>query len=467
MSDRVSSASAPPEYTDAVARIMGLADFERGTHSPGHATFHLERISRLMDRLGDPHLAVPTVHVAGTKGKGSTAAMISSILTAQGYTAGLYTSPALHRVVERIRVGLDPVGESVFAALVDRIWPEARWVSDHGGFGGVTFFEFVTAMAFLHFQQIGADVQVIEVGLGGRLDATNVVSPEVCVITRIMLDHVSVLGDTLALIAGEKAGIMKRGVPVAVAPQPGEALKVFRSVSAEVGAPLVEVGSDVTWTQRTALATGQSFDVTGRRGHYKVWTPLIGDFQQANAATAIAAVEILAERGMMVSERGILEGLAGVRWPARLQVLSRDGKQVLVDGAHNPDSMRLLVGAVRQYFKFGRVFVVFGATGGHSREGMLAELADLSPVVLPAESRHPRSGPAEAVATAARDRGLEVSSGPGDVGSAARRAMEMAGEDDLVLATGSLSVAAEVIEELEGIAPEVYPSIKPPSPRAM
>jgi dihydrofolate synthase/folylpolyglutamate synthase len=282
-----------------------------------------------------------------------------------------------------------------------------------------------------------------------------------------MLDHVSVLGDTLALIAGEKAGIMKRGVPVAVAPQPREALEVFRRASAEVDAPLVEVGSDVTWKPRSALATGQSFDVSGRRGRYRVWTPLIGDFQQENAATAIAAVEVLAERGLMVSERGILEGLAGVEWPCRLQVLSRDGKQVLVDGAHNPDAMRLLVRAVRQYFKFDRVLVVFGATRGHSLEGMLSELAVLSPVVLPVESRHPRSGPAGAVATAARDSGLEVSGGPGDVGSAARRAMGMAGEGDLVLGTGSLSVAAEVIEELEDIAPEVYPSIKPPSPRAV
>ena len=456
-----------PEYADAVARIMGLADFERGTHSPGHATFHLERIARLMDRLGDPHLAVPTVHVAGSKGKGSTAAMITSVLAAQGYTAGLYTSPALHRVAERVRVGLEPVAEEDFAALVERIWPDARWVSEHGGFGDVTFFEFVTAMAFLHFQQIGADLQVIEVGLGGRLDATNVVAPEVSVITRITLDHVSVLGDTLALIAGEKAGIIKPGVPVAVAPQPQEALEVFRSVSADVDAPLVEVGRDVTWRQRSASTTGQSFDVAGRRGRYEVWTPLIGDFQQANAATAIAAVEILAERGLAASERSILEGLSSVEWPGRLQVLSRDGKQVVVDGAHNPEAMRLLVGAVRQYFEFDRVLVVFGATGGHSLEGMLAELAVLSPVVLPVESRHPRSGPAKGVAEAARTGGLDVHAGAGGVGSAVRRAMEMAGEDDLVLGTGSLSVAAEVIEELEGIAPEVYPSIKLPSSKAV
>ena len=329
-----------PDYEAAVARIMSLADFERGTHSPGHATFHLERMTRLMDRLGNPHLATPTVHVAGTKGKGSTAAMITSILTAQGYTTGLYTSPALHSVVERIRVGLEPVGKQEFATLVARVWPASLWVEEHGGYGAVMFFEFVTAMAFLHFKQIGVGFQVIEVGLGGRLDATNVVSPEVCVITPIMLDHVSVLGDTLALIAGEKAGIIKHRAPVVVAPQAQEALDVFLKVSAGREAPLVQVGKDVSWTQRHSDITGQSFDVTGRRGKYEVWTPLLGDYQQENAATAIAAVEILIDRGVSVSSENIVRGLARVKWPARLQVLSRQGKQVLVDGAHNPASIR-------------------------------------------------------------------------------------------------------------------------------
>jgi dihydrofolate synthase/folylpolyglutamate synthase len=416
-----------------------------------------------MDRLGDPQKSVPTVHVAGTKGKGSTAAMISSILTAQGYTAGLYTSPALHRVVERIRVGLEPVDERVFAALVDRVWPESQWVAAHGGFGAVTFFEFITAMAFLHFKQVDADVQVIEVGLGGRLDATNVVSPVVCVITPIMLDHVSVLGDTLELIAGEKAGIIKRGVPVVVAPQRREVMGVFDDVSARLNAPQLLVGRDITWRGRPATAAGQSFDVAGRRGRYRAWIPLIGDYQQENAAAAIAAVEVLADQGIPVSRESIIDGLARVEWPGRLQVLSRDGRQLLVDGAHNPDSMGILAGEVRRHFKFKRLFLIFGATSGHSVEGMLAEAGALSPVVIPVESRHPKSGPAAAIASVARGLGLQVSVGPEDVGGATRRALDMAGEEDLVLGTGSLAVAAEVIEEIEGIVPEVYPSIKPPS----
>ncbi len=466
MGDRGPVPASTSGYAAAVDRIMSLADFERGTHSPGHATFHLERMTQLMDRLGDPHLATPTVHVAGTKGKGSTAAMISSVLTAQGYTVGLYTSPSLHSVVERIRVGLEPVSRQDFAGLVGQVWPASLWVEEHGGYGAVMFFEFVTAMAFMHFKQIGAGFQVIEVGLGGRLDATNVVSAEVCVITPIMLDHVSVLGDTLELIAGEKAGIIKGRAPVIVAPQPPEALDVFARVCAERQAPLIQVGKEVEWRTKHADTTGQSFEVIGSAGAHDLWTPLLGDYQQENAATAVAAVESLIDRGVAVSRESIVKGVADVEWPGRLQVLSGRGKQVVVDGAHNPDSVRRLAEAVRQYFEFDRVLLLFGATRGHSAEGMLAQIASLDPVVFPVRSRHPKSGPADVIAAAARERGLAVSSGPEEVGAATRRVLEIASERDLVLGTGSLSVAAEVIEEMQGMSPEIYPNIKMPSSRS-
>jgi dihydrofolate synthase/folylpolyglutamate synthase len=281
-----------------------------------------------------------------------------------------------------------------------------------------------------------------------------------------MLDHVSVLGDTLELIAGEKAGIIKHRVPVVVAPQAREALDVFVKVCAEREAPLIQVGKDVEWRKRNSDTTGQSFDVIGRAGAYELWTPLLGDYQQENAATAIAAVETLIDQGVIVSRESIVKGLAQVEWPGRLQVLSRRGKQVVVDGAHNPASVRRLVEAVRQYFEFDRVLLLFGATRGHSAEGMLAEVAGLAPVVFPVRSRHPKSGPAAAIAAAAREQGLALSPGPEEVGAATRRALDVAGERDLILGTGSLSVAAEVIEEMQGMRPEIYSSIKLPSSRS-
>lgn len=454
-------------YERAVDRLMGLADFERGTHSPGHGTFHLQRMTVLLDRLGDPHLAVPTVHVAGTKGKGSTAAMITAILTAQGYRTGLYTSPALHSVTERIRVGLEPIAKSDFAALVDRIWPDAESVAEQGGNGEVTFFEFITAMAFLHFARTGADFQVIEVGLGGRLDATNVVVPAVSVITPIMLDHVAVLGDTVELIAAEKAGIIKPGVPVVVAPQVAAVLDVFIRVAAENGARLIRVGEEVSWEERDTDLAGQAFDINGRRDMYRVWTRLIGDFQQENAATAVAAVETLAEGGVAVSSKSIVDGLAATEWPGRLQVLSSEGPRVVVDGAHNPESMRRLVSEVERHFVFDRLYLVFGATSGHSAEGMLEEVAHLSPFVMPAQSRHPKAAAVNSIVTMARERGLSVRQGSGAVGEAVRQAIGEAGERDLVLATGSLSVAAEVIEEVEGVAYETYPTMNMPQAGAV
>ena len=453
-------------YEAALERVMSLADFERSSHSPHHSAFHLERMGLLMEALGNPHLGIPTVHIAGTKGKGSTASMVASILRAEDYKVGLYTSPHLHSAVERIRVGLEPIRSQGFASLVERSWPVADRVAREGGFGGVTTFEMLTAMAFRHFKEVGSDFQVIEVGLGGRLDSTNVVEPTVCAITSISLDHQSTLGNTVAQIAREKAGIIKYGVPVVLAPQPDQALEVFLEVAKEREAPVVQVDSQVSWRKGQADLEGQSFEVSGLRDQYDLRTPLLGDHQLENACTAIATVESLVARGFRISKESIVRGLKEVRWPARLEVLRRDGPSVIVDGAHNPYSMSRLVEAVRQYFRPNRVIVIFGALGGHSAKGMLSALAGVSPLVIATRSRHPRSTSSDKIAKAASVQGLQVAFQSDDVGEATRRGLDLAGDGDLVLGTGSLSVAAEVIEEIKGIAPELYPYIKRPATSA-
>lgn len=448
------------DYDGAVRRAMGLADFERGTHSPGHSTFHLERIACLLDRLGNPHLDTRTLHVAGTKGKGSTAAMAASMLSAGGMKVGLYTSPSLHSVTERIRVGMDPIAREDFADLVNRTWGEVEWTGERGGYGPLTFFEFMTALAFVHFKEVGADFQVIETGLGGRLDATNVVRPDVCVITSISLDHVSVLGDTLSSIAAEKGGIIKRGVPVVVAPQGTEAMGVIRRIALERGSPVVDVLQEMSWEHRMADLDGQSFVVEGLGDVYEVDLPLAGSYQQENAAAAIAAVETLKDGGVALSKSSIIEGLRGVRWPGRFQTLAREGALVVVDGAHNPYSMRRFVEALREHVRFEHALVVFGAVGGHSAEGMLEELAVLDPTVIAVQSRHPKAASVEEIAAAARSAGLSAAMEPGGVGEAARRALGRANDGDVVLGTGSLSVVGEMIEAFEGVAPETYPYLK-------
>lgn len=439
---------------------MGLADFERGTHSPGHSTFHLERIALLLDRLGNPHLDIPTVHVAGTKGKGSTATMITSILSAGGSRTGLYTSPSLHTVTERIRVGMEPIDKQDFADLVDEIWPKVEWVETHGGYGPLMYFEFLTALAFLHFKQVGTDFQVIEVGLGGRLDATNVVQPEVSVITSISLDHTSVLGNTLSLIAAEKAGIVKPGVPVVVAPQRREAMETIRRIADKRGCPLIGVEDAFSWQPRASGLDGQTFIVEGLKDTYEVSLPLIGDYQRENAATAIATLETLIDKGYKLSKTNVLAGLRSVRWPGRFQAVKRDGTNVIVDGAHNPYSMQCFVESLRKHIEFSHTVVVFGAISGHSAVGMLEELAVLDPTVVAVQSRHPKAASVEEIAGAAQAAGISVVMEHDGVGTAARRALALAGNDDIVLGTGSLSVVGEIIEEIQGIEPELYPDLK-------
>ncbi len=452
-------------YDGALERVMGLADFERSTHSPGHSGFHLERMSLLMERLKDAHLAVPTVHVAGTKGKGSTSAMTAAILAAQGYKVGLYTSPHLHSATERIRVNGQPISKDQFAAVVERIWPVVEEVGNSGGYGGVTTFEAMTAMAFVHFSHIGADFQVMEVGLGGRLDSTNIVQPLVCAITSISLDHTATLGDTIAKIAFEKAGIIKESVPVIVAPQTDEAMNVIAKIARQRCAPLLSVGQRFAWRKRSADLHRQKFSLSSADTAYELETPLLGDYQMENAATAVAAAETIRAQGVRLDDVSIVQGIRDVHWPARLQILAapdEDGKLLVVDGAHNPYSMKRLVETVREQFSYERLILIFGALSGHSAEGMLRELLPLSPRLLAAHSRHPRSASGANIAQVAAELGIDVVFASENVGEATQKALAIATENDLVLGTGSLSVAAEVTEEVQHIPPELYPYIRPP-----
>lgn len=458
-------------YPQALKRVMSLADFERSTHSPGHSAFHLERMSLLMQRLDNAHLDTPTIHIAGTKGKGSVSAMIASILAAQGYTVGMYSSPHLHSATERIRVNMQPIAQPQFAAVVQRIWRIVEQVGANGGYGGVTTFEALTAMAFTHFSQIQADFQVIEVGLGGRLDATNIVAPQVCAITSISLDHTATLGDTIAQIAYEKAGIIKQNIPVIVAPQPADAMAVIRRIAAERAAPLLSVEDRFSWTQ-TREQTGadirtQAFRLTGSRRAYDLETPLLGDYQLENAAVAVALAETLTAQGVTLSPQSIAQGIRSVNWPARLQILTTpddaDGSPLLVvDGAHNPYSIERLAQTLPRHFAYDRLILIFGALSGHSAAGMLQALAPLSPILVAASSRHPRSAASETITQTAAQIGIDAAFASDDVAQATRYALSVARPNDLVLGTGSLSVAAEITEEIQHIPPETYPYIKPP-----
>ncbi len=429
------------DFKAAVDYILSFADYERIPRSA--VVFDLRRMERLLVRLGKPQNAAKSVHIAGTKGKGSTAAMLASILVQSGYRTGLYTSPHLLSIRERIQVNGQSIAEDEFARLTGTLKPEVEAINRAGEFGELTTFEILTALAFACFRDKKADYQVLETGLGGRLDATNVVQPEVCVITSISYDHTDVLGDTLAKIAGEKAGIIKPGSTVITAPQASEAMQVLEKVCQQKRVALVRVGSDVTWRREAFSPEGQSFTVRGMNGEYHLKMPLIGEHQLENAATTVATAEALAERGAAISAETIADGLANVSWPGRLQIIGRK-PWVIVDGAHNGDSMRRLVAAIRQYYTFAKATVVFGASSDKNIAAMVAELASLPDRVIVTRSHHPRAVAVARLVEEFSRRGMAVEVAE-DVASAMELALSTAGASDLVCATGSLFLVAEVM----------------------
>lgn len=446
-------------YKTALRRSLTLADFERSTHNPDHSSYHLERITLLMKQLGNRHLEIPTIHIAGTKGKGSTAAMVTSILTAHGFKTGLFTSPHLHHAVERIRIGMKPISRTAFATIVEQIWPAVERIGTYGPYGGITWFEMMLAVAFVHFHESRVSFQVMEVGLGGRLDATNIVKPNICAITSISLDHTSTLGETLEQIAYEKAGIIKTRVPIVAAPQSHEVLNILKDIAQRRNAPLVNVRANMKWSRTSSNQRGQNVAMHGNLYRYEFRSPLLGDYQLENAATAISIIEALVPSGFPIDKRLVETGLQRVKWPARLEVISSIGPQLVVDGAHNPYSIGRLVKAVRELFIFKHLFIVFGSLTGHSIEGMVQELVDLSATMLIVESRHPRAAPMKSVASVAATFGVYVGHSATSVAEGLRKAFDMAEDKDLILGTGSLSVAAEIIEEMKGLKPELYPGI--------
>jgi dihydrofolate synthase/folylpolyglutamate synthase len=444
------------KYLTAIDQIMGMVDYERPSTIPGtRARYDLERIGALLAALDGPQLGTPTIHIAGTKGKGSTAAMVASVLNAADYRTGLFTSPHLHTFRERIRVGGQLITEEDFASLVEELWPTMEVVSqtEHSR---VTLFEFLTAMAFYHFREQETGAQVIEVGMGGRLDSTNVVQPMACGITSLGLDHTEVLGDTIEEIAAEKAGIIKPGVPVVCAPQRPNALTVLQGVCRQQGSQLVLAGEDIRWHEEESSLDGQTFTLDTASNHYHMQIPLLGKHQMENAAVAIGIIEALIEAGIKIDDGSIEEGFRHVEWPCRLEVLSKR-PLLIADGAHNPHSAARLVESVKALFPGRRVLLIVGVSGNKDLEGLVGELKLLPPAkVITTHSRHPRATPPRGVASEFR-RYTDKVRITDTISQALDMARDMAAEGDLILITGSLFVAAEAREHMKGITPEIYP----------
>jgi len=432
-------------YSETIAYLYSLTDYEKmrlERYTP--ETHDLARVERLLAAEDNPQRHFPAVHIAGSKGKGSTAAMCEACLRAAGFRTGFYISPHLHTFRERIQVDGRKIAREEVAALVEEIRPAIEHTP------GVTYFEAITAIGLLYFARSAVDVAVVEVGLGGRLDATNVLTPEVSVITSLSLEHTYLLGNTLAEIAYEKAGIIKPGIPAVSAPQRAEAIKVLETVSQERGAPLVEVGRDWDYDPGPANLDGQAFSVRcisggNSRLDGEYWSPLLGRHQLENAASCVAALEILRQRGFDVPVEAVREGMRNVHWPGRLEILSRE-PLVVVDGAHNPYSAQVLRQALEDLFPGQRWVLVFGASADKDVAGILKVLLPLSEYVIVTRSDHPRSAaPVElADVVAAAGGGAEVSV---SMKKSLRRALAVMDPGSGVLVAGSLHLVADAREE--------------------
>ena len=452
------------DYQSAVSKLLSLADFERKSRANDPPDFHLKRIERLLSYLGNPHHGQKYVHVAGSKGKGSTSAMIAWALAANGYKTGLFTSPSIHRITERIRVNGDPISESDFTDLVNDLWHAVEKVTVDGDIGVVSVFELETAMAFCHFTNSNVDMSVIEVGLGGRLDSTNIITPLVSVITPVSLDHVAVLGDTVELIAREKAGIIKQGVPVVTAPQYPDALRVIAAKASEQGSELIESSSVVTITKEKNLGLdGTNLEIKTRNSIFSPHLRLLGRHQIENATTAIAAICVLEKTGIRIDPTKISSGIENVQWPARNQIVTTEPIPIFVDGAHNVDSARALRKSVEALFRHSKnIFVILGTVRGHDPAAVARELQPFKPIFITTESRHPKSLTNLELSKLLGECKIGVHQSTSNTSDALNVAKNLANENDLILGTGSLFVAAEIVEIEHKIEPELYADIKLP-----
>ncbi len=428
-------------YQEALDYLFHFTDYER-MHRVQKATsvFGLSRMNRLLEHCGNPHLRLRAVHIAGTKGKGSTAAMLASVLRAAGSSVGLYTSPHIYDVRERIQVNGEWIPEADVTRLINRLHPYLE-VAKHGGETyAPTFFETFTVIAFLYFLERQVDIAVVEVGLGGRLDATNVLRPLACAITPVSFDHTDKLGTELPKIAREKAGIVKSETPVVSGVQRPEALDVIRARCAELAAPLRVVGEDI----RVEGGCNGFAVTTWRRRIEGLTVPLVGRHQQQNAATAIGLAEVLCERGAAISAVHVRSGLAAVQWPGRIQTVSRE-PETIVDGAHNEASVQVLVDVLSGLPAKKTIFVVAIARD-KDIPSMIRLLASCGDQFIFTRTKNPRAAEPEDL----KSRLLEADAGkpvrlaatPADALALARR---LASPADRIVVTGSMYLAGDVL----------------------
>ena len=428
-------------YDDALDYLYSLINYE--LQRPARYTpdvVSLERPRALLAALGDPQKRYPVIHVTGTKGKGSVSALCFSALHAAGHKVALYSSPHLQDFRERYRIGDSLIAPSDLAALVERIKPLVKQIP------GLTWFEVVTAIAFAYFADQGVDLAVMEVGLGGRLDATNVVEqPVAAVITSLSYDHMHLLGNTLGEIAFEKAGIIKSNRPVINAPQHAEAQAVIERIAAERGAPLVQIGRDWQFKAGVSDVSGQTFVAGPANGALKTyWTPLIGAHQAINATAALAALEQTRAAGISISDEAIQQGFGAVNWPGRFEIVER-APWLILDVAHNGESAERLANTLAALFPGEKWTLVFGAFTDKDVDGMFRALLPLTERLIVMHALNPRAFDTDTLTEKAQAVGFSgVIEAIPSAADALAKAREVSGSQGRIIVTGSFSIVGEL-----------------------
>jgi len=436
-------------YSESVRYLLTLGRELASPQQARAAKFDLHNIRAICERMGHPERAYASAHIAGTNGKGSSAAMLASILEASGLRCGLYTSPHLLRINERIRLSGVEISDQEFADTFTRVHAVIEEVLTAGTLSAhPTYFECVTAMAFDFFARASAEFAVIEVGMGGRLDSTNVIVPEVAVITQIDFDHENFLGHSIAEIATEKAGIIKPGAWVVSAAENPIAKQVIRDRAAEQNARLLEIDDVCPVSNLSARNGFYSFELSASDGpdaakrEMQVSLPLAGRFQVRNAVTAIAAARLLARRGVSITPGSIVRGIESVRWPGRLERL-QIRPDVYLDGTHNPAGARELLAFWQEHLAGRRIHLIYGAMRDKAIDEVAGLLFPRATTVTLTQSPQPRSLSAEALfqMTSHLADSVEVIREPG---AALERAIEIALPEDVIFATGSLYLVGDL-----------------------
>ena len=434
-------------YAAAIEFLYGRINYERvQVEAYSTSDFKLERMRVLLSLIGSPHERIPAVHVAGTKGKGSTCAMVASVLTAAGHRAGLYISPHISAFEERMTVdGVQPSPDEL-VALVNRLLPAITHMDSLPGQMQPTYFELATAIAWLYFEERHADFAVLETGLGGRLDSTNVCCPLVTVITNVSRDHTQILGSTVRKIAWEKAGIIKPGVPIVSGVSHSDAIEIVEQMAHERGAPLSLLGREVHVIARNQTdEAATTVDVqTGRSVWSEVPVSLRGTHQATNAALVLAAIDELRAQGVSIPDAAVKAGMSRVRWPGRVEVVSQR-PIVVIDAAHNWESARALIATLREDFRPRRRLLIFAATRDKDVSGLLRILVpEFDTILFTKYLDNPRSVPTAELLSFVRSISNREAHTAETPAAAWQLAQRWAGPDDLIAITGSFFLVAEL-----------------------